>query len=428
MRIGSPDIDPLCMPARRRWLPLALAALLLGVLLVAASPAPAVQLQKKLKRSEAALSKVKGEQDDLEAAIQADNARVDDLIAQLAATRQRAMAVREKLNAEQAKLEQATRALGAGHRRLAELRAHLRKAMGTLGEELVSIYKTGDAQTVDLVLGSSNWSDLAARSEYLGAVQDYRDSVTTRVRDLRDQAHAEVVRLAEARDRTQAARDAVAAREERISAMRTSMQGQHDALLAAQAERQGRIDELQSREQSIQGNLGHITSKIQAKAAAVASQASIPVPTPTESVAPPASGQTATLLSNGQAVAPAGAPPAVVAAIAAANSIATTPYIWGGGHGSFDSSGYDCSGAVSFALHGGGLLDSPLDSTGLETWGEDGPGSWISIYANSGHVWSIIAGLRWDTAANTGSDGPRWSTDISAESTSGYIVRHYPGY
>jgi len=77
---------------------------------------------------------------------------------------------------------------------------------------------------------------------------------------------------------------------------------------------------------------------------------------------------------------------------------------------------------------GGGLLDSPLDSTGLETWGEDGPGNWISIYANSGHVWSIIAGLRWDTAANSGSSGPRWSTDISAEGTAGYVVRHYPGY
>ncbi len=76
-------------------------------------------------------------------------------------------------------------------------------------------------------------------------------------------------------------------------------------------------------------------------------------------------------------------------AIEAANSIATTPYIWGGGHGSFESSGYDCSGAVSFALHGGGFLDSPLDSTGLSTWGEPGPGRWITVYANAGHAWMI---------------------------------------
>ena len=91
--------------------------------------------------------------------------------------------------------------------------------------------------------------------------------------------------------------------------------------------------------------------------------------------------------------------------LGAANSIATTPYIWGGGHGSFSSSGYDCSGAVSFALHGGGFLSSPLDSTGLETWGVPGPGRWITVYANSGHAWMMIAGLAFDTV---GGPGPRW--------------------
>ncbi len=82
-----------------------------------------------------------------------------------------------------------------------------------------------------------------------------------------------------------------------------------------------------------------------------------------------------------------------------------TPYIWGGGHGSFESSGYDCSGAVSYALHGGGLLESPLDSTGLETWGEAGPGKWITVYANAEHAWMIIGGLAFDTV---GGPGPRW--------------------
>ncbi len=100
-------------------------------------------------------------------------------------------------------------------------------------------------------------------------------------------------------------------------------------------------------------------------------------------------GQEAELITESEASAPASAPQAVKDAIAAANSIATTPYIWGGGHGSFESSGYDCSGAVSFALHGGGLLESPLDSTGLETWGEPGPGRWITVYANAGHAWMV---------------------------------------
>jgi hypothetical protein len=114
----------------------------------------------------------------------------------------------------------------------------------------------------------------------------------------------------------------------------------------------------------------------------------------------------------------------VQAAIEAANSIATTPYIWGGGHGSFESSGYDCSGAVSFALNGGGFLSSPLDSTGLETWGDPGPGQWITVYANAGHAWMIIAGLAFDTV---GGPGPRWHT-APVSSTEGFIARHPSGY
>jgi len=112
--------------------------------------------------------------------------------------------------------------------------------------------------------------------------------------------------------------------------------------------------------------------------------------------------------------------------IAAANSIVGTPYVWGGGHGSFESSGYDCSGAVSFALHGGGLISSPLDSTGLTTWGEPGEGNWITVYGNSGHAFAFIAGLRWDTSG-TGGTGPKWSSDLAGENTSAFVPRHPSG-
>ena len=108
----------------------------------------------------------------------------------------------------------------------------------------------------------------------------------------------------------------------------------------------------------------------------------------------------------------------------ARDAIATTPYIWGGGHGSFESSGYDCSGAVSYALHGGGFLESPLDSTGLETWGEPGPGKWITVYANAEHAWMMIAGLAFDTV---GGPGPRWHSS-PVDSPEGFIARHPPGY
>jgi peptidoglycan hydrolase-like protein with peptidoglycan-binding domain len=109
---------------------------------------------------------------------------------------------------------------------------------------------------------------------------------------------------------------------------------------------------------------------------------------------------------------------------AAADEIATRPYTWGGGHGSFQSVGYDCSGSVSYALHGGGLLSSPEDSSELESYGDAGPGRYITIYANSEHAWMVIDGRRFDTIAQQ-ETGTRWSGSMM--STSGYVVRHPAG-
>ncbi|HEV7562208.1 MAG TPA: lytic murein transglycosylase [Solirubrobacterales bacterium] len=137
-------------------------------------------------------------------------------------------------------------------------------------------------------------------------------------------------------------------------------------------------------------------------------------------------GQSAVLMPSGLASAPRSAPPAVKAAIAAANSISTTPYVWGGGHGSWYSYGYDCSGAVSFALYGAGLLDTPLTSGALESYGEPGPGRWITIYANATHTYAVIAGLRWDTVGDASGTGPRWHAEPPYPE--GFVVRHPTGY
>jgi hypothetical protein len=110
--------------------------------------------------------------------------------------------------------------------------------------------------------------------------------------------------------------------------------------------------------------------------------------------------------------------------VAAANQIATTPYVWGGGHGSFESSGYDCSGSVSYVLHAGGLLSSPLDSTALESYGAPGPGKYVTIYANAGHAWMTINGRRFDTSARY-QTGSRWG---GPRSGAGFVVRHPPGF
>lgn len=138
----------------------------------------------------------------------------------------------------------------------------------------------------------------------------------------------------------------------------------------------------------------------------------------------------ATINSDGTATAPAGAPPAVQAMIAAANKIIDKPYIYAGGHGRWNDNGYDCSGAVSFALHGAGMLSSPEDSTELESYGSPGPGKWVTIYANSGHTWIVIAGIAFDTAhygpTTPGGTGPRWLTNPTGNLADGqnYVVRH----
>jgi hypothetical protein len=131
----------------------------------------------------------------------------------------------------------------------------------------------------------------------------------------------------------------------------------------------------------------------------------------------------AKLLPSGRAVAPPSAPPSVKAMIAAANRIRHRPYRWGGGHRSWNSRGYDCSGSVSYVLHAAGLLDYPLDSRGFMRWGGRGPGSWVRIYANAGHVYAVIAGLRWDTSSDEGDGhGPGWSEEM--RSGNGFRLRH----
>jgi hypothetical protein len=128
---------------------------------------------------------------------------------------------------------------------------------------------------------------------------------------------------------------------------------------------------------------------------------------------------------NGLAAAPMSAPPAVQEIVWAGDQIIGLPYIYGGGHASFDSPGYDCSGTVSFALHGAGLLATPEDSSELETWGSHGVGRWVTIFSNPGHAYVDVAGLRLDTSAAgdpSNQQGPRWRP--LRTQNSGYTIRH----
>jgi hypothetical protein len=135
-------------------------------------------------------------------------------------------------------------------------------------------------------------------------------------------------------------------------------------------------------------------------------------------------GKTA-IIVGGRAVPPAGLPTPVLRAISAGNQIAGMPYKYGGGHRSFYDSGYDCSGTVSYALHGAGLLRSPGTSTSFRSYGRSGPGKYITVYARKGHTFIVIAGLRLDTGYNGENEGPKWST--KSRPIKGYVARHPAG-
>jgi hypothetical protein len=151
-------------------------------------------------------------------------------------------------------------------------------------------------------------------------------------------------------------------------------------------------------------------------------------------------GAVAQLLPDGSAAAPADAPAEVQNAIFAANRIQDKPYIYGGGHRRFEDRGYDCSGTVSYALHGGGLLKSPLDSGSFMRWGGKGKGAWITVFTNPGHAYAVIAGLRLDTssycyaarrsakrvAKSAYERGPRWRPTMRP--ARGFRARHPLGF
>ncbi len=377
---------------------------------------------------QAALEDVRDQQASVADELASSNDEINALIAQVSEARQREEAAAAELAQTEQDLDEAADELADGREHLAQVREQLAKAIDELENILVGIYKSDDPDMVKLLIEASEWEDSSIDATYLDRVHEYQLDTVQRVKDLRADAAATVERLADTRARIADARDAIADRHAELADIRSSLESQEAELAAARAARRETLARLSGREDDLESGIAQAERR-------AAAPPPIPEPAadPADVAAPPVSapapsGSTATLNSDGSATPPADAPPQVVAAINAANEIRDMPYVWGGGHGSFESSGYDCSGAVSYALHGGGFLSSPLDSTGLAYWGEAGVGNWITVYANSGHTYAVIAGLRWDTSG-TGGSGPSWSTSLDGYlDTSSYTARHPAGF
>ncbi len=378
----------------RRLLAVALTAVLgVGALVAGTSPPAAGQAGIDSERQAA---------DRLRAAIAAESDRIAATQDGLADAERRLAVLDSRVRQRTTDLDDAQDRLIRSRIRLTMLQRREVEAKRTLADNLVSSYKAGQPDLATIVLSSNGFADLFQRLEFLKRLAQSNGRILDDTRDARADVVVQTQELEVLRSRYSALAKTAIADRDRADVLR-------NALLQREAAQLARRQGVETRLASVRTRIDRLERQ-QAAAARRAQSAS----TATEQ-APPA--------PTGGGGGGGDADGVVAQVVAAANQIATTPYVWGGGHGGAGG-GYDCSGSLSYALAAGGLLSSPLDSTGFMSWGEAGPGSRITVYANAGHAFMIVDGRRYDTSALSGG-GTRWTSE--SRSTAGFVARHPPG-
>ena len=378
----------------RRLLAVALTAVLgVGALVAGTSPPAAGQAGIDSERQAA---------DRLRAAIAAESDRIAATQDGLADAERRLAVLDSRVRQRTTDLDDAQDRLIRSRIRLTMLQRREVEAKRTLADNLVSSYKAGQPDLATIVLSSNGFADLFQRLEFLKRLAQSNGRILDDTRDARADVVVQTQELEVLRSRYSALAKTAIADRDRAVVLR-------NALLQREAAQLARRQGVETRLASVRTRIDRLERQ-QAAAARRAQSAS----TATEQ-APPA--------PTGGGGGGGDADGVVAQVVAAANQIATTPYVWGGGHGGAGG-GYDCSGSLSYALAAGGLLSSPLDSTGFMSWGEAGPGSRITVYANAGHAFMIVDGRRYDTSALSGG-GTRWTSE--SRSTAGFVARHPPG-
>ena len=379
----------------------AVTAALLGSNLTASSSG---DLQSQISASRAAAASLRSQ-------VAADEAQIRRTAGGVQAAEHQLAALQSALAAHEAQLRSVQSALLAARDHLVYLENRLRVASSALATNLVAAYEGNQPNLMTVVLDSGGFTQLLEQLSFLQRIGDQDAQIvgTTRTAKAAVTKQADQLAALEKRD---------LALTEQILAQRNQVAALQQALMNRQLAEEHARDSVNARLGSVDAHVHSLEAKAAAEAAAAAAAAARAAATGNVQVGGIA------VNTGGMVQPPAGAPAAVARVIAAGNAIATLPYIWGGGHGSFQASGYDCSGSVSYALAAAGLLSSPLTSGAFESWGAPGPGRWITVYANATHVWMVVAGWRFDTVALAES-GTRWSQSMA--STAGYVVRHYPG-
>lgn len=295
--------------------------------------------------------------------------------------------------------------LAAARARLARTTKRLSHSRKVLSKRLIAVYKSGQPDIVTVVLESEGFAEMLERAEYLRAVAKQDRRVIEDVTELKRQSKRQSNELAALEVKAQEAVGIVADRKAGI--------------VIAKNKAIAEAGDLQAQQRRVRREIAAIAARARAEQRSDSAPSSTSAPI----VARPGMVR---LHSDGLASAKPGAPQAIKNAVAAGNRIAKTPYLWGGGHGSFESSGYDCSGSVSYVLHAAGVLSSPMASGPLMGWGAAGSGKYITIYSNPGHVFMNVGGVWFDTSGRSGGGtGSRWQT--GSKGTGGFVVRHAPG-
>jgi peptidoglycan hydrolase CwlO-like protein len=337
-------------------------------------------------------------------AIAAESAQIRTTTNGLHDAQARLAAVQGQLTAREAELRTVQTELIAARDHLVELENRLQVSSRALAANLVAKYEGAQPDVMTVILDAHGFSDLLEQLSFLNRIGHQDAQIVSFTRYARAAVARQATSLGalEIRDRKLA--DAVLGQRNQVAAIQAALLNEQIREVSARSGKASALHNLTSQLQTLETRAARAAQ--QAAATGNAGVGGIAVNT------------------GGMVQPPPGAPAAVAQVIAAGNAIATLPYIWGGGHGSFQAAGYDCSGSVSYALAAAGLLSSPLDSTGFESWGLPGPGRWITVYANAGHAWMQVAGWRFDTVA-LATSGTRWSQ--GGGEFSGFIARHPPG-
>jgi cell wall-associated NlpC family hydrolase len=393
-------IEQMISTSRHLWIPRALAvsaAIALASLGSGLTSRSAGDLQASIAAKHSAA-------DALRSSIADETARIRSTTSGLQDARARLAGIQADLSAHEAQLRQVQTDLRAARAHLLELENRLERAAQALAANLVANYEGARPDVVTVILEAHGFKDLLERVSFMQRVGRQDAQIIRDTRTARAAVSRQATALAALESRDRRLTNQILAQRNQVAAIQAALLSQQIAELSSRASKSAQLDSLNSQLKSLEAR-----AAAQAQAQAQTQNAAV--------------GGIA-VNTGGMAQPPAGAPAAVAQVIAAGNAIAGLPYIWGGGHGSFHDSGYDCSGSVSYALAAAGLLSSPLDSTGFESWGLPGPGRWITVYANAGHAFMIVAGWRFDTVA-LAQGGTRWSQ--SGTDTSAFVARHPPG-